>query len=179
MKSKLFVSALCVLLMAIVTPSIVLAEGGLGDTPWPTYGYDLRNTGLELVALAEERASDSLNLTANVIIPMVGIELNRDSVDYGTLLPGENSTVETVGITNIGTVGVDVSLEVQGADATAQSFYEQSLYIDGAKYNMTTVIASIPVEGSEDVDTQLQVPLSWAEPGVQDATCVFWAEASP
>jgi 3',5'-cyclic AMP phosphodiesterase CpdA len=145
-----------------------------------TYIYP-PNTVFERVDLSPEKPSSNafLPVTTNLIMPSIGIELNRDSIDYGNVAPGESSGVETVGITNIGTVGVDVSLEVQGADATAQSFYEQSLYIDGAKYNITTVIASIPVEGSENVGTQLQVPLSWAEPGVQDATFIFWAEASP
>jgi hypothetical protein len=70
-------------------------------------------------------------------------------------------------------------MEVDGADAVAQSFYEQSLYIDSSIYDVDAVIANILVAGSEDVDTQLQVPLSWAEgTGVQEATFIFWATAS-
>lgn len=49
---------------------------------------------------------------------------NRDSVDYCDIAPGESSAIETIGIANAGTVDVDVSLEVEGVDATAQSFYE-------------------------------------------------------
>jgi outer membrane protein assembly factor BamB len=125
-----------------------------------------------------EVANASLDVAANLVMSMVGIELDCGSIDYGAVAPGENSTVETVNITNIGTLGCDVTLEVNGADATAQSFYEQSLYIDSGLYNINTVIATIPSPGSENVDTQLQVPLSWSEVGVQDATFVFWAEAS-
>jgi hypothetical protein len=132
-----------------------------------------------LPELPEEGASDSLNATANVIIEMVGIDLDRDSIDYGDVAPGDSSAVEPVGIDNIGTLDCDVTLEVNGADATAQSFYEQSLYVDGGLYNSDAVIANIPVAGSESVDTQLQVPLSWAEgTGAQDATFIFWASAS-
>jgi hypothetical protein len=134
---------------------------------------------IELVNLPEAGSIDSIDVTANVTaVAMVGIELDRDSIDYGTLLPGESSAVETVGVTNVGTVAVDVTLEVDGADATSQSFYEQSLYIDGIIYD-GAIIASIQVAGSENVDTQLQVPLSWTETGPQNATFVFWAEASP
>jgi hypothetical protein len=43
---------------------------------------------------------------------------------------------------------------------------------------MATVIASIEAGLSDSVDTQLKVPLSWAEPGAQEATFIFWAEAS-
>jgi hypothetical protein len=139
------------------------------------------NTVFEKVDLSSEQVQPNASLiaTVNVAMPMVGIELDRNSIDYGNLAPGKSSVVETVGITNTGTVAVDVKLEVDGADATALSFYEQSLYIDGALYNMATVIASMPFAGSENVDTHLQVPLSWTETGPQNATFVFWAEASP
>jgi hypothetical protein len=110
---------------------------------------------------------------------MVGIELDRDAIDYGDVKPGDSSAVETVLVTNIGTLDCDVTLEVVGVDSIAQSFYEQSLYIDSSIYDIEAVIASIIVAGSEDVDTQLQVPISWAEgTGVQEATFIFWATAS-
>ena len=123
-------------------------------------------------------ASSSLEATANLVMSMVGIELDRDVIDYGDVAPGESSAVETVGITNVGTLDCDVSLEVVGADDTAQDFYMQSLYVDGGLYDIDATIASIAVAGSEGVDTQLQVPLGWGETGVQEAVFVFWAEAS-
>ncbi|MCW4033837.1 MAG: PQQ-binding-like beta-propeller repeat protein [Candidatus Bathyarchaeota archaeon] len=127
----------------------------------------------------EETVSSSLNATANVVILMTGIEVDRDSVDYGELVSGRNSAVETIGITNTGTVQCNVTIEVEGADADAQNFYEQSLYIDENLYNIETVIASIAVEGTENVDTQLKVPASWADDlGTQEATFIFWAEES-
>ena len=125
-----------------------------------------------------EVASSSLDAVANIVLQTVGIELDRDTIDYGDVAPGASSAVETVVVTNVGTIDCDVTLEVNGADATAQDFYEQSLYVDGNLYNIDTTIASIAVDGSEDVDTQLQVPLSWSEVGAQDAVFVFWAEAS-
>jgi outer membrane protein assembly factor BamB len=123
-------------------------------------------------------SSSSLDAIANLVMGMVGIELDRDTIDYGDIAPGATSAVETVVVTNVGTLDCDVLLEVVGADATAEDFYEQSLYIDGGLYNTDATIASIPVDGSEGVDTQLQVPLSWSEVGAQDAVFVFWAEAS-
>jgi hypothetical protein len=136
-------------------------------------------TEIQLLNLPKGDASASLDATANVVMEMVGIDLNRSSVDYGDVMPGESSAVEAVDIDNIGTLDCDVTLEVVGADDVAQSFYEQSLYIDSGLYNVGTVIASIPVAGSQSVDTQLQVPLSWAEgTGAQEATFIFWATAS-
>jgi outer membrane protein assembly factor BamB len=123
-------------------------------------------------------ASSSLDATANLVMAMVGIDLDRDSIDYGDIAPGESSAVETVVVTNVGTLDCDVTLEVVGADGVAQDFYEQSLYVDGGLYNVDATIASIAVDGSESVATQLQVPLSWSEVGAQDAVFVFWAQAS-
>jgi hypothetical protein len=136
-------------------------------------------TEIQLIGLPKGDASSSLNATANVVIDMVGIDLDRDSIDYGDVMPGDSSAVETVLVTNVGTLDCDVSLEVVGADGVAQSFYEESLYVDGGIYDVDAVIANIVVAGSEDVDTQLQVPPSWAEgTGVQEATFIFWATAS-
>jgi len=137
------------------------------------------NTVFERVDLRPELppVSASLTATTNLVMTVVGIEVDRDSIDYGDIAPGESSAVEIVGITNTGTVDADVTLEVDGVDATAQDFYEQSLYIDESLYDIDAVIASIEVDDSQDVDTQLQVPISWTEPGVQEATFIFWAEA--
>jgi parallel beta-helix repeat protein len=155
---------------------------GIGDISYTTFdtdsdAYPLMQEYAPYFQLPTPNASASLDATANLVMAMVGIELDRDSIDYGDVAPGDNSAVETVLITNVGSVGCNVTLEVNGADDVTQDFYEQSLYIDGGLYNADSVIASIPFEGSEDVDTQLQVPLSWSELGTQEATFVFWAEA--
>jgi hypothetical protein len=148
-------------------------EGGV------TYVYP-PNTIFERVNLTLEQFSSNTSLaaTATLNMQMVGIDLDRDTINYGDVASGSSSTVESVLVTNVGTVECDVSLEVTGVDVTAQSFYEQSLYVDGGLYDVEAVIVSIAVDGSEGVDTQLQVPLSWGEVGAQDATFVFWAEAA-
>jgi len=170
----------------------IIVANKLNGEELPTNRYPLRLVGpgltsgqkvskiqeIQLVNLPKGDAQTSLNATANVNIETVGIELDRDNIDYGDIMPGKNSAVETVNVTNIGTLSCDVSLEVVGANATAQSFYEQSLYIDDGLYNIDAVIATIPSPGSENVDTQLKVPISWAETGAQEAVFVFWAEAS-
>jgi len=137
------------------------------------------DTVFERVSLKPELppANASLTATANLIMPVVGIDVDPGSIDYGDIAPGESSAVEVVSITNTGNVDCDVTLEVDGADATAQEFYELSLYIDGSLYDIATVIASIDAGDSQDVDSQLQVPLSWDVPGEQEATFIFWAEA--
>jgi parallel beta-helix repeat protein len=160
------------------------ADGdGVGDTPYSVGSY---TDNYPLIAQSENytfeeeppTGSSSLSATTNIVIPAVGIELDRTSIDYGDVNPGESSTVETVIVTNTGTYDVDVTLEVQGADATAQDFYEQSLYVNSSLYDIAAVIASILIGGSQPVETQLQVPATWSVPGAQEATYIFWAEAT-
>jgi len=127
---------------------------------------------------AVERQHADLHVSATVVLPQVGISLSRSSVDYGEIEPGEDSPVVGVDIANTGTRKVSVTLEVQGNDQVAQSFYERSLYIDGAGYSASAVIAMIEEAQTEGVDMQLKVPLDWDEEGRQDALFVFWAEAA-
>jgi DMSO/TMAO reductase YedYZ molybdopterin-dependent catalytic subunit len=122
-------------------------------------------------------ASASLTATTEITIPTIGIQLNKTSIDYGDIKTGHNSEIKPVRVTNTGNVAADVTLEVQGANATAQSFYEQSLYVDDALYNISTVIATLTEAQFKDVTTQLKVPLSWTTLGAQTAVLVFWAEA--
>ena len=109
-------------------------------------------TEIRLLNLPKGDASASLDATANVVIETVGIELDRNSIDYGDVKPGDSSAVEKVLVTNIGTLNCDVTLEVVGADGVAQSFYAQSLYVDGSLYNIDATIANILVSGSKDVN---------------------------
>jgi predicted phosphodiesterase len=126
----------------------------------------------------EERASSSLTARANVTLSSIGIALNRDSIDFGDVKPGQNSAVETVEVTNTGSKNINVTLEVAGENDAAQSFYEQSLYVNTDLHDIDEVIASILTGGSESVDTQLKVPASWDGAGEQRATFTFWATAS-
>jgi hypothetical protein len=138
------------------------------------------NTIFETVVLGgslPSSASAVLSVRGNVIEPTVGISLDRNSIDYGELTPGESSAEEMVGITNVGTNNVNVTLEVQGTDDTDQDFYEQSLYLDGILYDPDIVIVEIATATSEDVSTQLKVPSAWNESGRQSAQFIFWAEA--
>lgn len=145
-------------------------------------GYTIQNVSTIAIYSSgspggQERSSASMNVSATVVLPTVGISLNRSAVDYGEIEPGQDSAVVDVDITNIGSRDVSVTLEVQGNGAIAQSFYEQSLYVNGTAYADIGVIAWIDKGQTQTVDTQLRVPPDWIEPGKQEALFVFWAEA--
>lgn len=124
-----------------------------------------------------DRERAELDVSANVVLPEVGLSLSRNAVDYGDVEPGGSSPVVDVGLANIGTRDVLVTLEVQGSDDVAQKFYERSLYVDGAAYANSPTIGTIREAQSRSVDTQLRVPRDWDEEGRQEAVFVFWAEA--
>ena len=123
-------------------------------------------------------SSSSLTLNANVVLPVVGIQLDKSSINYGDIKPGHDSAVETVRVTNTGNVAADVTLQVQGNGTDAQSFYAQSLYVNSALYNSSTVLATIAETLYSDVATQLKVPPAWDKTGAQQAVFIFWAEES-
>jgi hypothetical protein len=119
-----------------------------------------------------------LSASATVVMPAVGISLNRSSVEYGEVEPGQSSPVIEVGIANVGTRDVAVTLEVQGNNQVAQRFYERSLFIDSAAYIANATLAIIERAQTKYLGTQLRVPSDWDEFGRQDAVFVFWAEAT-
>jgi predicted phosphodiesterase len=125
-----------------------------------------------------ERTSGSLTVRANVTLSSVGIALDRDSIDFGDVSPGQNSAVEAVNVTNTGSKNVNVTMEVAGENDVAQSFFEQSLYVNNDLYGIDDVVASIVTGGSQSVDTQLKVPASWNGLGEQRAMFTFWATAT-
>jgi hypothetical protein len=134
-------------------------------------------TVFETVDLRREALSGSTSIEAitRLYIPGTGIMLDRESIDYGSISPGDSSSEETIGITNIGDYDVNVTLEILGEE-TAQDFYEQSLVVNGSPYSSSLVLTSISVDQTEQVSTMLHVPPDWNIPGVQNATFIFWAE---
>jgi hypothetical protein len=146
-----------------------------------TNGFSVKNIDRISIFSADgdspQRKSASLNASATVVLPEVGISLSRSEIDYGEVRPGESSSVVDVGISNTGSSDFAVTLELQGNDEVAQEFYERSLYIDDAAYASDATIATVERDQSKNVDTQLKVPPDWHEEGRQDAVFVFWAEA--
>jgi hypothetical protein len=125
-----------------------------------------------------QRQRAELSVSATVVMPEVGISLSRNAVDFGEVEPGQSSPVVEVGIANVGTRDVFVTLELQGNDQVAQRFYERSLYVDGAAYTAYATIATIGTTQTKNLATQLRVPSDWDEFGRQDAVFIFWAETT-
>lgn len=146
-------------------------------------GYSVKNINRISIFSTEsgdspERSSTELSVSATVIMPSVGISLNRSAVNFGEVESGESSGIVDVEITNTGTRRVAVTLEIRGNDQTAQRFYEQSLFINNLAYSPSSVLTTLEKNQSNNLSTQLKVPVTWNVFGRQDAVFVFWAEAA-
>lgn len=108
----------------------------------------------------------------------ISIAIDRDSIDYGDIFPGHFSAVETVGIDNSSSSTVQITIELQGEDALAQSYYEQALYVNDVIYDPEQVVCSIPSGSRQEIDIKLRAPSAWRKAGVIQATLIFWAETS-
>ena len=135
-------------------------------------------TVFERVNLSPEiaRAHDSLTASTNIVLQSVGISVEPSMIDYGDICNDDSSGVEMVHITNTGNVAAGITLEIEGFDDIAQSFFEQSLYLDGSLYDIAAIIATIEKGQVGSIATQLHAPKGWSEAGLQEARFVFWGK---
>ena len=113
------------------------------------------------------------SVTAHFELDVVSISVDPMSVDFGLVTMGTESAIETVTITNEGTVEVDISASVSTA------FYEDYLRIDGTGILLwDTWTHSIVVAGTMPLDLTLDLT-TCRESGIQEDTLVFWAEETP
>jgi hypothetical protein len=118
----------------------------------------------------------SVSLTVDVP-DIVAISVNPTVIDFGTLNPGQTSSVESITVTNIGTHKVDVDADV----------YEAGLFYDnlqlwttgGWSFRSWPVIVDDLVMGDSKVlETRLPVPSTYTPSGSETATLIFTASAA-
>lgn len=115
-----------------------------------------------------------VGLTAE-IPSIVAISVTPTSIDFGTLYPGQSSAVTALTVENIGTVTVDVDASV---DPTPTVF--DNLELDTDQVPTTGLITNLAGGAvAAPVDAQLVVPSDYSATGVETATLIFEATASP
>ena len=151
-----------------------------GGTTWKTIDSDSIVLRLEIeidnwvidseawVQNIDVITSNAVDMTATIeALPpeVVSISVDTTSVDFGTIVQGEDSAVKIVEITNTGDVAVDVTYSIV-EDGT---FYADNLDVTG-------VPGTIPYLDSLTANLQLVDVVGFGE---YTAVLVFWAEASP
>ena len=123
--------------------------------------------------------TSSVGLTANVP-DIVAISAAPTSIDFGTLYPGQTSSVESITVTNIGTHTVNVSASL---DSSSAALFKDNLVMrfDATGSFVTgpwdDIITNLAMDVSRYVQTRLPVPSNYTPSGTETGLLVFEATA--
>jgi len=121
--------------------------------------------------------TSSVGLTAYVP-DIVAISVDPTVIDFGTLYPGQTSSVESITVTNIGTHTVNVDAGVSGS-AGDLFFDNLAMRLDssggGSTGPWSGIITNLAMDGSTYVQTWLPVPSDYTPSGTETGTLIFTA----
>lgn len=145
---------------------------GICDLPYKINGSDF-----DYLPLSELPEMPKMDLTVSIEIPEgkekveVSIEIDKNTFDFGTLLPGELSNSHVLNIKNTGKSDVNISAEFR--DSSDAAFFE-GLYLSSAFWpEFSETIAN---NNSKEVEIVLKVPMNYSENGTKKGTLIFRAE---
>lgn len=123
-------------------------------------------------------AAGSTVLTANVP-DITAISVDPTSIDFGDLLPGQNSDMFDITVKNVGTHTVNVTANV---DASSDALFDNlEMKYDAAGSFVTgpwnDIITDLAMDGSTYVRTRLPVPSDYTPNGTETGLLVFEATA--
>ena len=119
--------------------------------------------------------TSSVGLTADVP-DIVAISVDPTAINYGTLYPGQTSSVESITVTNIGTHKVDVDADVSGS--VGDLFFDNLQLWTGASWSGRSwpkIVDDLVMEGSKVLYTRLPVPSDYTPSGTETGLLVFTA----
>ena len=122
--------------------------------------------------------TSSVGLTADVP-DIVAISAAPTSIDFGTLYPGQTSSMESITVTNIGTHTVNVSALL---DASSDALFANLVMRFDSSGSFGTgpwndIITNLAMDGSKYVQTRLPVPSDYTPSGTETGLLVFEATA--
>ena len=107
------------------------------------------------------------------ILPAISIEVTPDTLNFGTLAPGQTGSEHILSISNTGGRNVMITAEVSD---TADDLYVYGLMLDSGIWSAySTEIIKGTVVGASAV---LDVPDDYANVGMQEGTLILWAETA-
>jgi len=115
-------------------------------------------------------AEVSLNVT---IIPAICLTVSPDSVDFGTVTPGNPSQSVPLTLKNSGGTGIKVTADVNDQEKgpfVTGLLLDQNIW---SSYSKT-----IAADSSETSEVQLDLPLNYSSSGQFQGSLIFWAEAA-
>lgn len=110
------------------------------------------------------------SVTVNVdATPSVVFGVDVASIDFGKLLPGQESTVQILNLTNQGQTSLAISTSLQDTNVV----YQQGLYLDNDLWS--NYHSSLAANSKNSVFLQLRVPANYQGAGRKGAVLIFWA----
>lgn len=164
-----------------LVPTTYLPVDWPNDGSWMNWNADIVSKILfETNLITYDDTGSSVSLTANVP-DIVAISVNPTSIDFGTLLPGQTSSVEQVTVTNIGTHTVDVDASASGSALFCANLMLKNEPKDWTDWSVGTpwykIVEGLAMTQSDGVKAKLSVPSDYTPGGSETATLIFEATA--
>jgi len=158
---------------------IPLQYPGFDVTLWNLGGGDYR---IRLTPAA----AGTTQLTVDVP-DIVAISVDPTSIDFGSLVPGQTSSIYNIVVKNVGTHQANVSVELDASSATLFNVYLEMRYdssgsfITGSGSPVTwgVMISGLAMNASSYVQTRLPVPSTYIPNNVETGQLTFTASPSP
>lgn len=118
--------------------------------------------------------SGGVNLNANVLEPRpeIGITFDTSNIDFGELLPGQESDPNPVEVTNVGLRSVGLSITVQ--DHGPEAIFAPGITVNGAAWSEYS--ADLSTDDIDSFDVSLHLPENISTRGPASGTMVVWAQ---
>jgi len=163
-----------------LVPTVYLPDTWPNDGAWMNWNATIVSEILfETDLISYTDTGSSVSLTAEVP-DIVAISVDPASIDFGTLKPGETSSVETINVTNIGTHTVNVDASITG-DLLFTSYlelYSSAWASSGGDNSWGTIMTGLAMDDSDTVATRLPVPGDYTPSNTETGTLVFEASAA-
>jgi len=106
--------------------------------------------------------------------PIIAINVYPTSIDFGTITPGTPVDGDTITVTNIGTVSVTVSAEIDPIGGAFEYLFLNDVQRANGIWNAAPLGMGL-ILPTEDADctTGLQVPVTYSAKGVENTTLIF------
>jgi len=159
--------------------SVVGAVEGPITVDLVAYGENVNVFEYNLVAIGGPETdlitSGSVVVTTVNVPKILSISVTPPSLNFGTVMPGENVPGDTITVTNTGTVTVDVDAELNRSGTVFDY-----LRLAGYSPPPSNWPGKDGLKGGEPVSltTELQVPRDYSAKGPETATLIFWATPS-
>lgn len=146
------------------------------------FPYNINGSDFDYLPLAKPPAVPEVELTVTIGTVTIGqpagnekaevsIEVAKNALDFGTLLPGASSNSQVLNIRNTGKSDVKISAKVKDS---SDAVFSEGIYLSSFFWpDFSEVIAN---NTSKNVEVVLKVPANYSENGTKKGSLIFWAE---